>query len=674
MNSITACRFGRQGGLWLSFLALAACGGGGGGGPSGGGSNPPPVAIVSSQSFTATEDTTLSATVQTNATLGATLTVEQTSQPQKGTVTAFAANGSFTYQPNPNVSGTDTFTVRASDSAGKNGTATITLNVASVNDNPVAANDRFVLASTSTIDLDVLANDSDVEGEALSVELVAAVEGELPNPEVGTAQVAANQHIVVSLPPDFRGVTRVRYRAKDQAGSVSDVSTVVAFVGTQPFETWYSVNGIVYANDLFAARQVTNFGAPSLAGKVKFSTNKSVAVIEEVTDNRITALHAVSTQGVGAPQPVTQALAADESIFAYVVNNDGSWIAYVVDKTNGPRTLWLVEREVPAERQAIVLPGSFAYIEDSQISPMTFNVAGDALYFVAQSDNLTERLYRASVADPAQPTAIIADADPLFISQVGAFFVAPAETHLVANLYISGHSGLYRVSLPNPSQLTLLSPAEGLRSIVTNNDVTRVAYATTGAGDSSYADDRVFIADVSTTSNWREFVAADPSRTGALLPVQVRPDGNAILLEDSSGADSEFQVDIEEALGDGSSTVISVPAAPGESAISQRAIYDPTGDSVIYLRVSNSGPWRLIETRRGAFNEPVDLLTPGSMYAPVFSTDMTVVAAVHSRNVPEDSIFRVRLVNRSAPGAMIDLTSGPAIPTEIGVHGVVEEM
>jgi Tol biopolymer transport system component len=630
------------------------------------------VAIVSSQSFAAGEDTTLSATIQTNATAGATLTVEQTSQPAKGTVTAFAANGSFTYQPNPDVSGTDTFTVRATDSAGKNGTATITLNIASVNDNPVAANDRFVLASASTIDLDVLANDSDVEGDALSVELVSAAAGELPNPEVGTAQVAANQHIVVSLPPDFRGVTRVRYRAKDQAGGMSEVFTAVAFVGTQPFETWYSVDGIVYANDLFVARQITNFGAPSRSGKVKFSTNKSVAVIEEVMDNRITGLHAVSTQSVGAPQPVTQALAADENIFTYVVNSDGSWIAYVVDKTNGPRTIWLVEREAPAERQAIVLPGSFAYIEDSQISPMTFNAAGDALYFVAQSDNLTERLYRASVADPAQPTAIIADADPLFISQVGAFFVAPAETHLVANMDISLHSGLYRVSLPNPTQLTLLSPAEGLRSIVTNNDVTRVAYATTGG--SGYTDDRVFIADVSTTSNWREFVAADASRTGALLPVQVRPDGNAILLEDSSGVDSEFQVDIAEALGDGSSSVISVPAALGESVISQRAIYDATGDSVIYHRVSNSGPWRLIETRRGAFDQPQDLQTPGHMYAPVFSTDMTVLATVHNRNAPEDSIFRVRLVNRSAPGAMIDLTSGPAIPIEIGVHGVVEEL
>jgi hypothetical protein len=256
---------------------------------------------------------------------------------------------------------------------------------------------------------------------------------------------------------------------------------------------------------------------------------------------------------------------------------------------------------------------------------------------------------------------------------VGTFFVDPSETYVVANLAVGAAFGLNRVSLADPSELTSLSPVEGINSIVANEAVTRVAYSGSGPTTAS-TDDRVFIADISTTSNWTEYVAADADRSGSLRPVKIRPDDGAVLLEDSSAIGDAFNVDLSEALGDGQSSVISVPAAPGETVISQRAIYDSTGDSVIYLRVSNSGPWRLIETRRGAFDQPVDLLTPGSMYGPVFSSDLTMLASVHSRNIPEDSIFRVRLVNRSAPGAMIDLTSGPAIPIEIAVHGLVEEL
>jgi hypothetical protein len=618
-----------------------------------------------------TEDTAFSATISTSPTSGATFSVQQTTQPQKGTITAFGSNGSFTYQPNANVFGQDTFSISATDSTGKTGSAVVTLNIASVNDAPAAANDRLVVDSASSVTIDVLTNDSDVEGEQLNVELLTPGPGEAANPEVGTAVVNSSNQIVVSLPTDFRGVTRVRYRAKDSAGGSSEIATVVAFVGTQPFETWYLLDGVVYASDLFASREITAFAAPSRSGNLKFSGDKRVAIIEEVTDNRITALHAVSTQNAEAPQVATAPLAADESFFAYATNHEGSWIAYVIEKANGSRTLWLAPRAAPADRQPVALPGTFEYTEaEGRISPMTFNAAGNALYFVAEDDLPAQRLYRVAVATPTQPEALIADPNPGFISEVGTFFVAPTETHLVANMYVTGHSGLYRVSLPDATQRTLLSPAEGLTSIVADTELTRVAYATLGASIADYTDDRVMMADVSTTPNIRQFVAANASRTGSLLPLEIGPDGNALLLEDSSVVGTSTQVDIAEALGGGASTIVSVPAV-NDTSISQQATYDILGDAIVYLWVENGAPTRLIEVKRGAFDQPIDLLPPGSIFGPVYSSDMTTLAVIHQAN-GSNSGSRVRIVNRSAPGSVIDVTSGPTVPSDIGVFGLVE--
>lgn len=675
MKSDAASCFKWQASLCALVLGLAGCGGGGGGGSGGGGGNSPPSPspIVAAQSFNGTEDTALSAAIQTNVTSGATLTVEQTSTPQKGTITAFAANGTFTYQPNANAFGTDTFTVRASDSAGKTGTATITLNIASVNDAPVAANDRFVLASATTIDLDVVPNDGDIDSQALSVELVSAAGGP-PNPEVGTAQVSANQHIIVSFPSEFRGVTRLRYRVRDQDGGVSEAATAVAFVGTQPFEAWYVVDGVVYANNLFEERQITTFDAPSQSGRVKFSTDKGVAVIEERSDNRVVALLAVPTRGTEAPQSLTQPLASDETVSTYLVNADGSWTAYVIEKTSGERSLWVVPREAPAERQQVALPSSFMYVEQEMLtSPMTFNTAGTALYFVAGNVNGVQRLYRAPVSDPAQPIAVIADPNPTMFSWVGTFFLAPDETYVVAHLNVGLDSGVYRVSIADPTERTPLSPPTLISSIVANDAVTRVAYNVYG-NSSAYTDDAVLVADVSTVPNWSVFVSANAARTGPLQPVQMRADGQAVLIQDWSQVEDDFHIDLSEALGDDSLNVISAPPAPGPTSASTRAVYDPSGNSVIYHWSSSFAPWRLLETRRGAFSEQIDLVAPGVVYSPVFSSDMTMLATTHSYNTPGNSNNHVRLVNRSVPGAMIDLSSGATVSWNIAAYGFVEEL
>ena len=77
-------------------------------------------------------------------------TAELVAGPARGTL-SFNADGSFTYTPAANFSGTDAFTYRLRDGIGVTNTATVTLNVANVNDAPVAANDAYTTAEDTTL-------------------------------------------------------------------------------------------------------------------------------------------------------------------------------------------------------------------------------------------------------------------------------------------------------------------------------------------------------------------------------------------------------------------------------------------------------------------------------------------------------------------------------------------
>ncbi|MEP0337182.1 MAG: LamG-like jellyroll fold domain-containing protein [Alphaproteobacteria bacterium] len=101
------------------------------------GSNDAPTADADTAS--GDEDTTITGTLTaTDPDLGDTLTfaVAGGGQAANGTVT-IQSNGDFSYVPNAEFSGTDSFTFRVTDAAGIASTATVTITVNNVNDDPV---------------------------------------------------------------------------------------------------------------------------------------------------------------------------------------------------------------------------------------------------------------------------------------------------------------------------------------------------------------------------------------------------------------------------------------------------------------------------------------------------------------------------------------------------------
>lgn len=99
---------------------------------------------------------------------GGTLSVTSTTNGSHGTAQTLGS-GIVRYTPAGGFSGTDQFTYSISDSQGGSDTATVTVVVTAVNIAPVAANDSATTPEGSAVDVDVLANDTDANGDALSV-------------------------------------------------------------------------------------------------------------------------------------------------------------------------------------------------------------------------------------------------------------------------------------------------------------------------------------------------------------------------------------------------------------------------------------------------------------------------------------------------------------------------
>ncbi len=125
--------------------------------------NDAPIAVA--DAFSGNEDAPILGNVLSNDTDidSATLTAGLLAGPSNG-VLMLNANGSFTYTPNANFNGTDSFTYRANDGALNSNIATVTLTINPVNDAPLITMNQLMLLEGSTVVLsNANLNASDLE-------------------------------------------------------------------------------------------------------------------------------------------------------------------------------------------------------------------------------------------------------------------------------------------------------------------------------------------------------------------------------------------------------------------------------------------------------------------------------------------------------------------------------
>ena len=127
-------------------------------------------------------------------------------------------NGGFTYTPNQDFHGTDTFTYKANDGAADSPVATVTITVSPVNDAPVGTPDTYLawLLPGNRLQIaapGVLGNDVDVDGDPLQARLVAN-----SGPQLGTLTFNADGSFTYTAGADFRGLDSFQYEALDPSG------------------------------------------------------------------------------------------------------------------------------------------------------------------------------------------------------------------------------------------------------------------------------------------------------------------------------------------------------------------------------------------------------------------------------------------------------------------------
>ena len=191
--------------------------------------NDPPNAV--NNSYSTNEDVTLSITtpgVLGNDTDpdGDTLTVTGNTQPahSSNTVTV-SSTGAFTYIPDSNYSGPDSFSYTISDGNGGSDTATVTITVTPVNDPPNAVNNSYSTNEDVTLSITtpgVLGNDTDPDGDTLTVT------GNT-QPANGTATVNPNGAFTYNPDSNFNGTNSFNYTISDGKGG-TDTATVTITV------------------------------------------------------------------------------------------------------------------------------------------------------------------------------------------------------------------------------------------------------------------------------------------------------------------------------------------------------------------------------------------------------------------------------------------------------------
>jgi len=301
--------------------------------------NDAPTAVNDTQ--TTAEDTPVSGNVLTNdsdidedsinALAGTFSTVQ-------GGQIVMASDGSYTYTPAPSFNGTDSFVYTLTD-GDLNSTATLTLNVTSVNDAPIAVNDTISTAEDTAVSGNLLSNDSDIDADTLSTNA-----GTFTTTQGGQIIIASDGSYTYTPPANFYGSDSFSYTLSD--GSLSDTATLTISISS--------------VNDL------------PLAVNDNFSGNEDNAITNDISLNDTLSGDGGNTFAkVLDPSNGTVVLNTDGT-FTYTPNanyNGNDSFTYTITDINGDSSTATVFLSVnPVNDVPIAVDDSFSLNEDASIT------------------------------------------------------------------------------------------------------------------------------------------------------------------------------------------------------------------------------------------------------------------------------------------------------------------
>jgi LPXTG-site transpeptidase (sortase) family protein len=202
-------------------------------------------------SYTINEDQSVSANVDVNDTLSTDdgNTWSNTTSPTRGTL-VFNADSSFTYTPNANINGSDTFNYRLCDTNNDCDTATVTISITALDDPVSVTDDAYSTPEDTTLNIPaagVLVNDSTVDGfGTLTVDT-----------DVAHGSLALNNNGSFTYIPDanFNGSDEFIYTLCDSGGDCADgtVTLTVSSVNDTPLaaaDTYTTTESVSISDDV----------------------------------------------------------------------------------------------------------------------------------------------------------------------------------------------------------------------------------------------------------------------------------------------------------------------------------------------------------------------------------------------------------------------------------------
>jgi VCBS repeat-containing protein len=206
---------------------------------------------------------------------GDTLSAVEVSSPTDGTLT-LNSDGSFSYIPNSNFSGSDSFTYQANDGTIDSNVATVFITVSGVNDPPVAYDDYYSTSEDSILDViapGVLGNDTDADGDTLTAIKVT-------NPTHGSVTLNSEGSFTYTPVANYYGADSFTYRANDGLVNSNTATVNIDVIG---------VNDDPVAND-------------DTASVTEDSTNNQIDVLanDEDIDEDVLTIVTVGTPSQGS--------------------------------------------------------------------------------------------------------------------------------------------------------------------------------------------------------------------------------------------------------------------------------------------------------------------------------------------------------------------------------------
>lgn len=621
----------------LTILAVSGCGGG----------NSPAPPTLQTTSFQVQEDQSLTASLGAQDPAGTALTITVDAAPVHGALTGPDSTGAFTYQPNKDFSGADSFHVDVVDANGKRTSASISITVQHVAEPPVATADSARTAPGVPVTINVLANDTDPKGHPLTPRITA----QSPS---GTAVVNSDGTVTFTPAAGFAGTTTVVYQDVNTEGDTSAGTNIQIQVRPLQKVIYMTIAQTIFLDDTNTVTAITNpAGAGSPLG-MSLSKNGRTLLYGTTGQTDGTAWYSADLQGTLTGQYV----ASTGSFIGtgpVVLSDDGTMALYPVNGTAGNyESTELFLESLYGSLGGQVNAGTFS---TEQVNDYYFGNQDQNIYYISHSPtngSSHSLIYGATIANlgsAVQLSPSTADGDtiepPLRMTSSGSQIVYEATRGSTLGLYVLNSASPGTEVLLGPTSPSL---AGGLS--LTSFDIASqghygayvIQWTVSGSTGPAYA----YLVSLDNPGSYSAIGAAFPDGTRLSAPL-FSPAGNSVLLSISSGTGvALYEADVTQP-----STLVQMsPTYPATSSITHFQ-YTPDGLNIVYtVDAQSTGIYDLFTIVRSkpAVATQLNQELGTSLYSSFFSISADSTTIAYAQPETSGGTLSLFLVDRTTPG------------------------